>query len=624
MEEKAIQDINGVLGRCKEFYESDLEPKILTRHQLYRGDKAYYAQKYPRLSEKCELVIRELWGLTEWYRTQLSQTFFGGESDRIVTIRGVGPEDTPRAELLRRIINWQLRKGNTGWRLFRAWWKDALVYNLGVVKCVWKRRVQVKEITEVMSADRASGLSSGGATVLETQALEAPDLVQVKYGVPLFEQDELSLERVPPWCIMYTPTAKTLDDAPFVAQRIVMTAEDLRRKGDEGTYDKTAVEAAIAAGGAGNPSRVEQAVNPALEKYGNTVDIPGLAPVDVYECWTKVEQPDGRLKDMVVTIAGGQVLREEENPWGRHPFFAWCPIEDDDQVWPDLGIPEIVGEIQDQLTYFHRQIAVNIALNNDARTFVDDSRVNLDDLLADRLYVRVNGNPQQIMQPLPVQPIAAWTLPYLEELTKHEEELTGRNRYNQGQEAPTLNHTATGVNLLFQASMARLGDIQTGFLEGPMKALLRHMVHLNQLYLRPETVLRITGGQLEIPPDDLSGEYDIDLTGVAGLAERDKRIQNLQLFLGNLFPMGAQMGLLGPQQWSLAARRLLAESGVNDAANFIPEVGMNGGLPGGPSQGTPGGPMQGVPPALAGQLPTLSPGVAGEGGSLGGRGHVAP
>ena len=161
-------------------------------------------------------------------------------------------------------------------------------------------------------------------------------------------------------------------------------------------------------------------------------------------------------------------------------------------------------------------------------------------------------------------------------------------------------------------------------LESPFAGNSKTARELNQLYLRPETVLRITGGQLEIPPDDLSGEYDIDLTGVAGLAERDKRIQNLQLFLGNLFPMGAQMGLLGPQQWSLAARRLLAESGVNDAANFIPEVGMNGGLPGGPPQGAPGGPMQGVPPALAGQLPTLSPGVAGEGGSLGGRGHVAP
>ena len=334
---------------------------------------------------------------------------------------------------------------------------------------------------------------------------------------------------------------------------------------------------------------------------------------------------------MIATVCGGQLLRVTENHYGQIPFFVLSPNKDPYKVIPDLGFSEVIGELQHLKTAMLRQVVVNLALNNQPRNYVDDVKVNMDDLLGDRQYVRVHGNPNQAIYTQAIQPIAAWTMPFFEYIETLLEQWTGRTRYNQGLDAKSLNKTASGMSMIMKASTQRLGQIIRQFAETGVGELYRFLIKLNQKYITQDQVIRLMNEPIEISLDDLSGKLDIDVNIDIGIGEKQQTIQNLQLFLGMLFPQGQAMGVLTPREWINAARKIMSESGIRNINDYVPSpeqyeqkqqqqmmqqqmmgpIGpMNGGGPDGPVPGgtapggNPAGPgggmLKGMPPALAG------------------------
>ena len=72
----------------------------------------------------------------------------------------------------------------------------------------------------------------------------------------------------------------------------------------------------------------------------------------------------------------------------------------------------------------------------------------------------------------------------------------------------------------------------------------------------------------------MKGEFDIDVNTEAGVGKRKQTIQNLQLFLSTIAPVGMQIGAVTPGEWAKAAQKLLRESGIRDPQNYVldPEV----------------------------------------------------
>lgn len=141
-------------------------------------------------------------------------------------------------------------------------------------------------------------------------------------------------------------------------------------------------------------------------------------------------------------------------------------------------------------------------------------------------------------------------------------------------DASSLNKTATGIRLLQQASEQRIDYIIRVFAETGVSEILRFMVELNQKYLDQATIIRLKNQMLQVTPDDLRGEYDIDVNTEAGIGKRSQTVENLQYYMTAIAPTGMQIGAITPGEWANAAKKLLVESGIRDPQSYVldPEI----------------------------------------------------
>lgn len=154
------------------------------------------------------------------------------------------------------------------------------------------------------------------------------------------------------------------------------------------------------------------------------------------------------------------------------------------------------------------------------------------------------------------------------------EQWTGRTRYNQGTDSSSLNKTATGISLLQQASEQRIDYIVRVFAETGVGEMLRFLVELNQRYIDQMQVIRLNNTMLQISPDDIKGEFDIDVNTETGVGKRKQNIQNLQFYLSAIAETGMRIGAITPGEWAKAAQKLLKESGIRNPHEYVldPEI----------------------------------------------------
>ena len=250
--------------------------------------------------------------------------------------------------------------------------------------------------------------------------------------------------------------------------------------------------------------------------------------------------------------------------------MRYCsPIRDPFKVLANLSLSEIVGEIQTIKTALMRQLLINTVNLNNARWFINPTGVDLKDIQDNRQYVKVQGDPRLAVYPFPSNQLAPWTMPLFESLEGALEQWTGRTRYNQGTDSSSLNKTATGISLLQQASEQRIDYIVRVFAETGVGEVMRFLVELNQRYIDQPQVIRLKNQMLQVRPDDLKGEFDIDVNTEAGVGKKKQTIENLQFYLANLAPTGMQIGAVTPGEWAKAAQKLLIEGGIRDPQSYV-------------------------------------------------------
>jgi hypothetical protein len=89
------------------------------------------------------------------------------------------------------------------------------------------------------------------------------------------------------------------------------------------------------------------------------------------------------------------------------------------------------------------------------------------------------------------------------------------------------------------------------------------------MYVDQTQVVRLNNTFLEVTPEDLQGEFDIDVNTEAGIGKKKQNIQNLQFYLSAIAPMGMQIGAVTPANWAKAAQKLLFESGIRDPQEYV-------------------------------------------------------
>ena len=566
------------IERSNSFFTSKVEPVLRTRHQIYEADLAYYDKRFSQTKDQSDFVSYDFWSVVQWAIPVIMNSFFGG-SDEAVVIVGRNEEDVQRAELLKALISFQLMTQNKGFLVLWDWFTDAFQYNLGAVK-IWWERIEDWDEAKIEYCDISRLMLLQADQWCEILYASPPDMYgqcQVAYRIGRLKSNKPIIEPVRVTDLRWSPEAKSLKDANFVAHRQMVTADHLRKQAKAGVYDARAVERAIENAGSGKViyGQFEVELNDETDQRPNDEE-GARALYELYECYIKLDiNGDGMLEDALVSVVGEELLRVTENPYGRVPIFTLSPVRDPFKVLSNLSLAEIVGEIQTIKTGLIRQMLINTVNTNFQRWFIDGDGVDLKDIQENKQYIKVRGrDPRTVVFPFPQNTIAPWTMDMLESLEGALEQTTGRTRYNQGTDAESLNKTATGISLLQQASEQRIDYIVRVFAETGVSEALRFLVELNQRYIDQPTVIRLKNQMLQVTPDDLRGEYDIDVNTEAGIGKRQQTIQNLQYYLSQIAPYGMQIGAVTPSEWAKAAQKLLEESGIRDPQSYVldPEI----------------------------------------------------
>lgn len=545
--ESVLQDLNKTvvryvqndIQRAEAYQASIVEPAVRERYEIYYADKDYYRQKFPILSKTSDLVSTDVADTIEWALPSLMKVFTG--SDEVITIAGVTEEDDTKAETMQELLVYQLQRQNNFFTVLYNWMKDSLIVGMGIIKCYWERTEGYTTETAVLNNEALQALTQTGVTLEDIQGPDQFGDFSVTYQLPYYRKNAPKLENILVSEFLYSPDAKSLEEANFVAHKRKVTMSYLREREAQGVYANIDDIRVNGNYNGMNVDQVEQVIG------DNYVDInkdeqTARQEVVIYECYTKIDiNNDGILEDMIITICGDTIIRMEQNYMGRHPFFAISPTKDPHRIWVKRSYAELIGELQDLKVALTRQIMQNVALTNDPKMLLDESAINIDDFVQGRKVIRMKAghSMNEVAMPMNITPLAPQTFQFLEWIEGQKENRTGITRYNQGLDANSLNKTATGISAILGQSAQRLELVARMFAETGLSELFRFMVSLNQKFIDQQTVIRLTNKELKISPEDLDGSFDLIVNAGISIATKESTIMATQTLLTALMQANA-------------------------------------------------------------------------------------
>lgn len=566
-----LKSVQADITEAEAYQQSIIEPTVRERYQIYYADKDYYANKFPILSKTSSLVSTDVADTIEWALPSLMKVFTG--SDEVITVAGVTEEDDQNAEVMQSLLVYQLQRQNKFFPILYNWMKDSLITGMGIIKCYWERTEGWTPETQKLNAEALQLLAQTGVEITNVQGPDMMGDFMVTWNSPYYIKNSPKIENILVSEFLYSPDAKNLEDANFVAHRKKVTMSHLRQKEKEGIYANVSMVKPDNGPTSWLSDQVEDAIGDNYTPLNKNNQEKARDEVTIYECYTKIDfNNDGILEDMIITVAGDVILRAEPNYMGRHPFFSISPTKDPHRIWVKRSYAELIGELQDMKVALTRQIVQNIALTNDPKMILSEDSINISDYIEGRKVIRKKPGASMgdVAMSMPVNQLSPQTFQFLEWLEGQKENRTGITRYNQGLDANSLNKTATGISAILGQSAQRLELIARMFAETGISELFRFMVSLNQKFVDQETVVRLTNKQLRISPDDLNGNFDLVVNAGISISTKESTIMTLQTMLTALMQtQAAGIPIVTPQNIYNLFKKWIESAGFKNYNDYV-------------------------------------------------------
>ena len=497
---------------------------------------------------------------------------------------------------------------------FRRAVKDFLIFGHGWVKIGWKF---LEQETSLAEAERDLLMQQARLEVDEF-ALESPDLSgalptdeEINASLPetamMVIEDQPFVERVSPFDIFVDPEATCMDDARWIAQKIVRPLEDAQK---DQRY-KPSVRKRLDADAGVNPQYVSQYENE-RERVLDEDRVTIWEFYDIAENTMSVfsENSDGFLVDPVpMPYAYGQpfvMIRNYDIP---DLFYPMGDLESIESLQLELD------KTRSQLMNDRKRYARKYLYHE--RSFGPAGREALESDEDGRLVPVLDENKSlsDVVIPMPQTPISPEIYSYSDIIENDINTVSGVSEYARGA-MPEIRRTATEASIIADAQNARAAD-KLAIIEISISEMGRRVIQLLQQFMTGDEMARVAkkgGESLWVPysRDDILGEYDFSVEAGSTQPMNDTiRKQQAVSLLNAIAPLVGTV--IDPT--ALAIHVLEDGFGIKDPQKFIMEQGpplppddmpvdeaaaLEGGPlpPGGPPMPEPP-PGMGVPPAFA-------------------------
>ena len=292
---------------------------------------------------------------------------------------------------------------------------------------------------------------------------------------------------------------------------------------------------------------------------------------------------DGKSELCKITVAGDAKKLLDIEEVDSMPFISMTPV-----IMPHRfhgrSIAELVEDIQLIKSTVMRQMLDNMYLTNNNRVAIQDGQVAMDDLLTNRPggIVRTKQPPQNVMMPIPAQPITEQASGMLAYLDAVKETRTGVSKTSQGLNPDSLNNnTATGMNQVLTQSQMRMELIARIFAETGVKDLALKIFELVCKYQQKEKIVRIRGKYIPMRPYEWKDRVNVTVQVGLGTGSKEQQLILLNAILERqMQAINLQQNAFGPmvnlRNIYNTLKKLVENAGLNGVEPFFmdPEVGQ--------------------------------------------------
>jgi len=572
-DEDILEILKSDIDRAKNI-QVDLAMQRETYYNLFRGN--LYGNEREGWAQSVAPIV---WSNHQGNISTLIEIF----SEDFFTLKS---DNHDRATKFQKLIHYQMFRKQDGYRRLYDFLFDAGVYHYGAFKCCYREDYDiVTESYDRLSTDEMLALAQDPSKQV-TKYTEAQTAGDPMLGTPpetYYEKVKVarkdvfyagpSFEVVPPWELFYSADCKTDAwgslDGRLVYHQVKLSLNEIHKREKAGIYRKGTYSQCKEKAGGGDVFAEkfdELAVKFTFDELSqqstdsDRKDILGRE-YSVRECYCKLDiDNDGLLEHCIVVIIEEEIVAQvEENPYRRPPFRLGSMIPEPHKVH-GIAPPSILDNDQKIMTNLLRFIQDSAAMSTYRNPITNDPR--LQQMLTTRKpFDAILGDPGKIGE-VPVQPPDQFILKAWELLKGENEEKTGMSRYNQGMDAQSLNKTATGISLISQASMKRIRMSAKLLGNGPLTGLIRDFIFINQKW-RGQDPIRLFGTDLVVNPEDLDGEYDIEIDIGVSPAEKQQTANQLDLLVQFGTQAGMQMGIMTPLHILKAQKKKFSQLNIN-------------------------------------------------------------
>lgn len=576
------------INKLKTIIESEIDDSLGyletdTTDERQQALEYYLREPYGNEVEgKSTIVTGEVAEAIDGALPQLIRVFTS--SDNVVEFAPAKDGDEPKAEQATQLVNHVFYKDNDGFLILHNWFKDALLQKTGIVKAYWNDELDVtKEKYEGLTDDELVMIMQDPEIELVSQEIIESTEVDEMTGQTTYSKSnnvvlkrtknkgKIVVENVPPEEFLISKRAKTIQDAPFVAHRRMITRSELVAMG----FDKDVVDSLESGDNLEfSPDRIARYSRGEQPNSMGSQD-QSMEVVEVYECYIKVDyNEDGIAELRRIVYSSNEILSDEESDY--IPFHSLCPIPIPHKFYGQ-SLADRTLDIQLIKSTVTRQMLDNLYLTNNSRVAAVEGQVNLDDLLTSTAGGVVRVKNAGAIVPLTVQSSAAQSFPMLEYLDGVQAKRTGVSDAQQGLNPDVLqNVTAAAVSAMSNASYGKLELIARIFAETGVKSLFKGILQLLCKYQDTIRTLRINGKFVPFDPREWDTEYNVTINVGLGTGSRQEQLATMQMILGKqeqiLQSYGVNNPLISLKQYRDTLAKFVHMAGFKDATAFMNEI----------------------------------------------------
>lgn len=494
-----------------------------------------------------------------------------------------GPEDVAGARQATDYFNYVTNGVNNGFILLHDWFKDALLFKMGVIKSCWDEKIDVTEETYIglSDAEFEALQADPDIEVIEHEAESRPELLPdgqigeiAIHGVRVRKKEtsgRIVHKNVPPEEFLLERQARgPIQELRFCAHQTRLMVSDLVAMG----YDRDEV---LEYAGDEEDDNQEELQARFTDLDGGLVYDEGRGvtrKVLVTEAYIRADYDDDGIAELRKVLAIGETLHILENePWEKIPFAVISPV-----LMPHRligrSIAELVMDIQLIKSTILRQQLDNLYRSNNATMAAVEGQVNLDDLLNPVPGGVIRIRQQGAVTPLSAPDMIGSSFPMLEYLDATKEQRTGITKASAGLDADALQSTtAAAVNATIRAAEGKLEMIARVFAETGGRDLMFNTLWLAQKHVTEPEMIRLRGEFVPVDPRSWANHYDYIANVGLGSGQTQEKIATLMQIAAKqemiLQLVGPKNPLVSLEQYAATLSRTIEAAGFKDTETFF-------------------------------------------------------